>query len=104
MEAGRLRHPVTLEAPTRAANTFGEPVAAWSPVAEAWASVEPLSGRELWQAQQVQSQVSHRVRLRGPSDVAPDWRLRLEGRTFQVLTVLRREERTFEVELLCVEA
>lgn len=36
----------------------------WSTFAEVWASVEPLQGREYWNAQQTQSDITHKVRMR----------------------------------------
>lgn len=45
-------------------NTYGEPEERWQTFGSVWASLEPLSGREFWQAQQTQADVTHRVVVR----------------------------------------
>lgn len=106
---GRLRHRVTFEKPdgpaaTRAAS--GQLVEDWVDVATVWASVEPLSGRELFQARQVQADVTHRVYVRYRDDVranAARWRLVHRGRTFAIVSAVDLVERERFLELLCVE-
>ena len=65
MRAGPLRHWVTIQASTETQNTHGEPVFSWVDYStKRPAAVEQLSGRELWNAQQTQPDVSCRVRTR----------------------------------------
>jgi SPP1 family predicted phage head-tail adaptor len=71
---------------------------------EAWVSIEPLNGRELWIAQQVRPEVSHRLKLRWHPTVAEGWRVLRpnDGRVFQVLARLGEYEEG-ETQLLCAE-
>jgi head-tail adaptor len=56
MRAGQLRHLVTLQSRSTTPDTYGEPAQTWSNLhADQPASIEPLSGRELINAQAVQS-------------------------------------------------
>lgn len=67
MTAGSLRHRVTIQRRTLLAArdaATGERAEEWDDVATVWACIEPLAGRELWQARQVQSDQSHRVTVR----------------------------------------
>ena len=74
----------------------GEPAESWRRIWREWFSVEPLSGREYMQAQQMQSNVSHKLRCAYPIGKAFDSRMRLtEGddknnprRTFNVQSVV----------------
>ena len=59
-----MRHRVTIEAPVDGVNEFGERVVTWSTVETVYAAVEPVRGREFFAAEQVQSEVSHRVVMR----------------------------------------
>lgn len=72
MRAGKLRHYVTIEKPREhdQRNELGELVAPWSAVADVWASVEPLSARESFQAGQAMSTATHRITIRYRSDVS----------------------------------
>jgi SPP1 family predicted phage head-tail adaptor len=66
IRAGSLRHQIALQAPAAAQAPDGQvnAVDAWTTYATAWASVEPLSGRELAEADQIRGVSQFRVRLR----------------------------------------
>lgn len=80
MRAGKLRHRITLTEPVEAQDAYGEPVKTWRPIAdgECWAEKRDLSGRELFQAQQINSEVSTSFRIRYREDV--DARMSVEYR------------------------
>lgn len=103
MQAGKLRHRVAIQAPATAQDAYGEAIVTWGTVATVWASVEPLRGRELMDAQQTQSEISHRVRMRGRTGVTTQMRVLFEGRAFQVEAVLNPAERGIELQLMCRE-
>lgn len=64
MRAGSLRHRVAIQEPVETRDDHGGITRTWNTIATVWASVEPLSGTELYEAQQVQSRVTVRVRMR----------------------------------------
>lgn len=103
MRAGKLRHRVTVERPQEAAGAYGEAQVSWEPMATVWASVEPVSGREFFAAAQVQTDITHRVRMRYLAGVTPKHRIRFGERLLDVRLVRNIEERNAELELLCVE-
>lgn len=103
MRAGRLRHRVTIQSATTTVDSFGQPIETWGTFATVWAAVEPLSGREYFDAQQVQSEVSYRVRIRHLSGVVPTMRVSYDSRTLEVLAVLNIDERDREMHLMCRE-
>jgi SPP1 family predicted phage head-tail adaptor len=106
MQSGRLRHQITLQSPSRTRNAVGEPVTTWTDVATVWASVGPLSARDLFAAQQWQAEVTHRVRIRYAPDVADvqdSWRVLFGSRVLVIRTVRNIDERNVEIELLCSE-
>jgi SPP1 family predicted phage head-tail adaptor len=92
MRAGQLRHRVTIQQDTAASDgQGGRTVTSGTLVANLPAQVEPLSGRELLQAQAIGSQVSYRVRLRFREDITPRMRVVLPstfgGATLQIHAV-----------------
>ena len=103
MQAAKLRHRITIDTATTTQNSFGEPTASWATTYAAWASIEPLNGRELIQAQQVQSEVTHRVILRHRDSVTPRQRVSFGSRTLEILYVINPDERNERLELLCKE-
>ncbi len=104
MRAGKLRHRITIQQRSESArDDYGAPTYAWSTLATRWASIEPLRGQERFIADQTQSGVTHRVRLRYLSGVKPEMRFDYDGRTFEIAQVLNRDELGAELELLCFE-
>lgn len=85
----------------------------WGTTVVRWAEVLPLTGRELFQGQQVRQDVTHRVTMRWfrgapPTGsylpaVNPKMRLQLNGRTLQIASVINVEERNVELVLMCRE-
>lgn len=64
MKAGDLRYSVTLQSPTLAQDSFGQPTPGWSDFATVPAAIEPLNGRELVAAQQIDAETTTRIRVR----------------------------------------
>jgi len=71
--AGKLTKRVTIQEYIPNA-TNGRDDGYYQAVKEIWASIEPLSGRELFQAQQVQSQSDHTIRHRFVPWLKPEHR------------------------------
>ena len=103
MNAGSLRHRFVIKTAQEIENTFGEIVETPLTFATVWASIEPLSGRELFQAQQVQAEVTHRVRMRYLAGVTAKMTGLFGTREFQILSVINPEERNRELVLMCKE-
>lgn len=70
MNAGRLRHRVVIHQLTETQSTLGEPVHSYTTGATVWASIEPLQGRELFQAQQFQSLIDTKITVRYSTEVS----------------------------------
>ena len=70
----------------------GHPVVDWQLLAKRWARQRYLSGRELWNAQQVQPDVTQDWTFKQLSGLTPKDRIRYDGRTFEILSVLEQDE------------
>jgi SPP1 family predicted phage head-tail adaptor len=106
MQAGKLRHRLAIQSPTEII-VRGELSVTWNTVATRWAQIEPLTGRELWNARQVQPDITHRIELRHDSSIpiTSKWRLLLNGtRVLEILSVRRPEERPINWVIECKEA
>jgi len=103
VRSGRLRHRVTIQQPVVAVNGYGERITTWSTVAVVWAAVEPLRGREFFDAEQVQAEISHRVVLRYRSGLTTTMRLLHLTRVLHIGTIIDVDERHRELQLMCRE-
>jgi head-tail adaptor len=68
---GEFRHLVTVEAPTLAADEFGQPVQSWTALFRAWAKIEPGQGSERFDSDKPRSLTGYTVTLRGTPRAAP---------------------------------
>lgn len=102
MEAGLMRHRITLQSLDDEQNELGEP-GAWSDGATLWASVSPVSGREFMMAGQEHAEVSHKITIRYNRTVRPCMRVRLGARVFDILHIIDPQERHSEMTLMCRE-
>lgn len=77
LNAGRLRHRVTIEAPQHTQDPqTGEIVTTWASFASnVAAAIEPVSVREFVAAQAVQSRIEVRIVIRYRSGLTPNMRL-----------------------------
>lgn len=104
MRAGELRHSVTIQYRTLS-RTDSERTATWSDGTTCWAAIEPLSGRELFRAQQTYPEMTHQVRIRAASypALSGEHRIKFGTRYLYVLGVINVDERDRELRAMCVE-
>lgn len=100
---GKLRHRITLQELVKTDDGYGGIVETWQDVATVWAAIEPLKGTERYQAQQVQSELTHKVTIRYRAGIKPQMRILYGNRVFDIEAVIDVDERHRWLELLCSE-
>ena len=110
IRAGELRHVVQIVSLPSQQDSFGGPIQSDAAVfASVRGSVRALSGRELYSAQQMVSEVTHKVTVRwlpgvkAKMDVAFSAGSPAVTRYFQILYVLNPDELNKLLVLLCIE-
>lgn len=106
MRSASLRHSIILQrrvagSPSR--NAVGEPDVTWTDWITASASIDPVTGKEPFLAQEHLSVVSHKVRIRYRDGVTAAMRVKFGTRYFDIKAVLNWAERNRELLLLCEE-
>ena len=99
-----LRDVVTLLKPEDKRDAEGGIDRRWIPERRHRCKVFPLNGREYWQSDQINSEVSHRVVMRYDSRVTTEKRLDLSGRMLEIVTAVNEEERGRWLTLRCTES
>lgn len=84
MEAGRLRHRVTIQRRLESRDTYGGEAETWSDVATVWAEISPLIGREYIEARQETGELPVKIRMRYRSGIQADMRLQWTDETAAV--------------------
>lgn len=102
MRAGKLRHRITIQSRHTARGTMGGESAQWVDVAQCLpAAIEPLNGRELLTAQQVQSEITVRIRLRYRPGIEAKMRVLYRGEVYSIQYVINPELLNRELQLMC---
>lgn len=96
-----LRHLVTIQQLVETQNAYGEIIAVPQTFATAWGSVEDLAGREFFAAQQINAEVTTRIRIRYLAGILPQMQAIANGRTYDILAVLDPDGRRRELQLMC---
>jgi SPP1 family predicted phage head-tail adaptor len=104
VEAGKLRRQVTIQAEKRTADGYGGYTKTWEDVCTVWASIEPLSGSELFAAMQSESEIRYKIKIRYRNDIQPFMRVAThDGRVFEIVAVIDVEYAHRMIELECKE-
>ncbi len=103
MQAGKLRHRIELQTRTITKDSYGQEIETWTKLADVWASVNPLRGREFFTAMQEHSDLDHRIIVRHKSVITTVNRAVWGTRIFDVQAVIVPEERRFEMHLMSKE-
>ena len=101
MRSGRLRHRVTIEEATDTRDGVGHPIPAWMTWAIVWAEIVPLSGRELYAAQEVHNEITTRIWLRYREGLTTKMRLRHGSTIYNINAPINSGERNKVIQLLC---
>jgi SPP1 family predicted phage head-tail adaptor len=111
LQAGKLRHRIVIQALDVSPNSngdvqgsMGEPLEEWVTLGQAWAAIEPVSGREFIAAQSEQSKISTRITVRYRTDIDFSTRVYHEakGQYYNVEAVLADKDSGLEyLTLLC---
>lgn len=89
MQAGKLRHRVTIKQPVRSQSpATGAVTETWQKVADVWAEVSPSSAREFTAAMAVQSEITTRITIRYRPDITSKHRIEYRGKIYNVEGVL----------------
>lgn len=103
INAGRLRHRVTIQSRVNVPDSFGQPIPTWTDVDTVWAAVEPLQGREFFTADNINSEVTTRIRIRWRSGLNTSMRVSFDGRLYNIHSIITPREVHDEMQLMCTE-
>lgn len=103
MRPGEVRRKITIQAATTVADDYGGSTQTLADVAEVWATIQPLEGREQLLAMQTGMTRPHRFSMRYREDVTGASRILYDGRAFNVTSVTDPGARHRELVVLADE-
>lgn len=96
MNSGELRHRITFQSQDLENET-------WNSSFTTWANINPISGREYYQAETINSDLTHKIRLRYRKGITPDMRIVYNSRIFYISSVINEYEKSSILQLMCRE-
>lgn len=104
INAGKYRHPITIQKRDLTQNSYGETTDNWVDVVKVRAGIYPISGAEFLNSYESHSEVSHKVHTRFvPVGITPDMRIMFNERVFRILSVINFQEVDKELQIMCKE-
>ena len=100
MRIGELRKRIEIQEAVAARDEYGGITPSWITVYRAWAKVEDLAGRELFQAQQLSSETNVRFTIRFRDGIDSKMRIRYRGALYDITSITDLEQRHWELILL----
>ena len=101
MRAGRLRHRLVLQSKTETRDAHGAAIIGWTTEATVYGAIEPLSGKEYFSQQEVQSESKVRIVIRYNSSIDTTWRVSHGGLFYDIEDVLNHDTRNRQITLMC---
>lgn len=102
--AGRLNKRVQIQQQVDIKNQVGHTAKRdWDTVATVWASITPISGREIMASQRELGEITHRIRMRFRSGITAKNRIVYRGRAFDIESAIDVEEKGVVLEMMCKE-
>ncbi|WNF31640.1 phage head closure protein [Aeribacillus composti] len=102
---GEYRHIITIQQKTKIQNDYGEEIEDWVDLVTTRAGIYPISGKEFFAAETVNSEVTHKVNMRyiPNKHISPDMRVKFGDRYFHIESVINFQEKNVELQLMCKE-
>lgn len=104
MNFSKLRHRITIQENISVKDSFGAETPNWTDVASVWASIEPLSGKEFFAAQQINAEVNTKITMRYREGIKPEMRVVFNERMFNIISVINENERNISLILMAKES
>lgn len=113
--AGVLRNSVYIMQPVSGAkDSLGAPTITWQSLfnttvdsvvtpAKIRAAIWPINGREFLAAQEINSKLDMRIRVRYHAGIQPKMRVVWGNRTFEISAIIQAEMRKVFIDLMCYE-
>lgn len=105
MNAGKLRHFITIEQQTGSTpDGMGNTRQVWAALySNVPADIRPVSSREKYIAERPVSSISHRIYMRYASGITSKMRVKFGTRIFKIAGIIDPNERHISLELDCTE-
>lgn len=103
MQAGELREKIIIQSSTETRTGSGAVTNTWGTFATLWAAVEPMTGREFFQVDQLSAERTIKFVVRYKAGITAKMRISWNSRTFDIRSIINTKQRNRSMQLIAVE-
>jgi SPP1 family predicted phage head-tail adaptor len=103
LSAGELDKRIEIRDFTSSLDGYGHPVQTWYTLDTVWAKIEPMAGREYWDAHKETADVDTRIKIRFRRKLKPSQRLRYGAREYKIISIINPNEDHRYTHIMCKE-
>lgn len=102
--SGRLRHQIIIQQPSVSQDANGNLTETWSAFATTWADIEPVRGREFFEARVNNPELTVRFHIRYVSGITQEMRVKdADGNIYDIIAPLHIDHRQHEIEIMAIQ-
>lgn len=101
MISSRLKYRIQIQRPVVVRSDSGEPVTNWENTGQVMADIYSVTGREFFEANQVNSEVTIKIVIRFKDGLTTDMRVIHGSNIYNVVAVLNQDNRRRPTTLMC---
>lgn len=104
INSGEFRHPITIQKLDKSRNEYGEVIEEWIDFLEIRAAIYPLSGKDFFSAETLNSEVTHKINTRYVEGITSAMRIKFGERYFEIISPpINFQEKNILLQIMCKE-
>lgn len=103
LDAGELRHRVTIQNVTKVSDNEGGFTSSWADANTIWAAIKSMRAKQIGEYRSINVEATHLIKVRGGIDIEENQRIIFGIRIFEVLTVENEKEQNVTKWIVCKE-
>lgn len=104
MKTGDLNRIISIQSKIKTEDSIGSWSETWVEFTETRAAIWPVSAGEQVKNQQIENQVTHRIRMRYQAGIIPEMRIVHKSRIFEIISIINVQEEDRWLDLICTES
>ncbi|MDU5108893.1 MAG: phage head closure protein [Clostridium sp.] len=104
INSGEFRHLIIIQKLDKSRNEYGEVIEEWIDFLEIRAAIYPLSGKDFFSAETLNSEVTHKINIRYVDGVTSAMRVKFWDRYFEITSPpINFQEKNILLQIMCKE-
>lgn len=103
MHIGSLNKRINILTTTEGTNKVGDTILVPTIFKTVWASIEPASGKDYFEAKKYQAELTYKIGIRYLTGVTPDMQIQFKTRIFLIVDIINPFEHNELLDILAIE-